>query len=107
MEDFDLDRAALLLLDFQNYGIDPDGYWAKHGEPDWPAVARPAMENAARALAAARQARLLVVHVGVAWRQAAGTGFTEGPERSLATRCGLRFPMTPSRRSGELLTTSA
>jgi hypothetical protein len=38
---------------------------------------------------------------------AAGTGFTEGPERLLATRCGLRFPMTPSRRSGELLTTSA
>jgi len=31
----DATRAALLALDFQNYGVHPQGYWATHGEPDW------------------------------------------------------------------------
>jgi hypothetical protein len=35
-------RAALLALDFPNYGVHPQDYWATHGEPDWPAIARPA-----------------------------------------------------------------
>jgi nicotinamidase-related amidase len=103
MEDFDLDRAALLLLDFQNYGIHPDGYWAKHGEPDWPAVARPAMENAARVLAAARQAGLLVVHVGVAWREGnpeanlSAPLFSRAPSRSVEGTWGAEFcdPVKP------------
>jgi biuret amidohydrolase len=109
MEDFDLDRAALLLLDFQNYGIDPDGYWAKHGEPDWPAVARPAMENAARALAAARQARLLVVHVGVAWRQGSPEAnisaplFSRAPERSVEGTWGAQFCEAVKPLAGEIV----
>jgi hypothetical protein len=36
---------ALLALDFQNYGVHPQGYRAAHGEPDWPAIARPAVDN--------------------------------------------------------------
>jgi len=42
MNELDPTRAALLALDFQNYGVHPQGYWASHGEPDWPAIARPA-----------------------------------------------------------------
>ena len=37
MDQLDPTRAALLALDFQNYGVHPQGYWARHGEPDWPA----------------------------------------------------------------------
>jgi nicotinamidase-related amidase len=68
VNDLDPSRTALLTLDFQNYGIHPEGYWAKHGEPDWPAIARPAAEQTARVLDAARRHGILVVHVGVAWR---------------------------------------
>jgi nicotinamidase-related amidase len=68
VNDLDPSRTALLALDFQNYGIHPEGYWAKHGEPDWPAIARPAAEQTARVLDAARRHGILVVHVGVAWR---------------------------------------
>ena len=38
-------RSALLALDFQNCGVHPQGYWVTHGEPDWPAIARPAGET--------------------------------------------------------------
>jgi nicotinamidase-related amidase len=48
MNELDPSRTALLALDFQNYGIDPEGYWAKHGEPDWPAKpARPRSKRSA------------------------------------------------------------
>jgi nicotinamidase-related amidase len=82
---FDTGRAALLSMDFQNYGVHPDGYWASHGEPDWPALARPALDSTARVLAAARATRLLVVHVGVAWREG-------GPDVNLAARLFARAP---------------
>jgi hypothetical protein len=39
--------AAVLILDFQNDGVHPQGYWATHGEPDWPAIATPAVDNTA------------------------------------------------------------
>jgi nicotinamidase-related amidase len=71
MNELDPSRTALLALDFQNYGIHPEGYWAKHGEPDWPAIARPAADQTARVVAAARRHGILVVHVGVAWRRGA------------------------------------
>jgi nicotinamidase-related amidase len=109
MEDFDLDRAALLLLDFQNYGIHPDGYWAKHGEPDWPAVARPAMENASRALAAARKAGLLVIHVGVAWREGSPEAnlsaplFSGAPDRSVEGTWGAQFCELVKPLAGEVV----
>jgi hypothetical protein len=104
MHGFDPSRAAFLLLDFQNYGIHPDGYWAKHGEPDWPAIARPALENAARVLAAARQSGLLLAHVGVAWRDGS-------PEMNLSASLFARAPdwsvegtwgAEPANRSGRL-----
>ena len=80
MDQLDPARAALLALDFQNYGVHPQGYWATHGEPDWPAIARPAVDTTARVLAAARGHRVLVVHVGVAWRPGS-------PEMNLTARC--------------------
>jgi nicotinamidase-related amidase len=89
MNALDPSRAALLALDFQNYGIHPEGYWAKHGEPDWPAIARPAAEQTARVLDVARRHRLLVVHVGVAWREGSpemnltAPLFAEAPDRSV------------------------
>jgi nicotinamidase-related amidase len=85
----DFSRVALLVLDFQNYGIHPEGYWAKHGEPDWPGIARPAVERTARVLEAARRRRLLVIHVGVAWRESrpemnlAAPIFARAPDRSV------------------------
>lgn len=78
-------RTAFLSMDFQNYGIHPEGYWARHGEPDWPALARPALDNTARVLAAARDTALLVVHVGVAWREGA-------PEANLSAQLFARAP---------------
>jgi nicotinamidase-related amidase len=89
MNALDPSRTALLALDFQNYGIHPEGYWAKHGEPDWPAIARPAAEQTARVLEAARGHRLLVVHVGVAWREGSpemnltAPLFADAPDRSV------------------------
>jgi nicotinamidase-related amidase len=50
MSDLDPTRAALVALDLQNYGIHPKGYWATHGEPDWPAIARPAVKSTAKVL---------------------------------------------------------
>jgi nicotinamidase-related amidase len=89
MNALDPSRTAVLALDFQNYGIHPEGYWAKHGEPDWPAIARPAAEQTARVLEVARRHRLFVVHVGVAWREATpdmnltAPLFAEAPDRSI------------------------
>jgi nicotinamidase-related amidase len=100
---FDPSRAALLSMDFQNYGIHPQGYWARHGEPDWPALARPALENTARVLAAARDTALLVIHVGVAWREGgpeinrAARLFSRAPDRSIEGTWGSEFcePVKP------------
>jgi nicotinamidase-related amidase len=104
MKDLDPTRAALLALDFQNYGVHPQGYWATHGEPDWPAIARPAVDNTARVLTAARRSQVLVVHVGVAWR--AGSPelnttaplFARAPDRSVEGTWGAAFyvPVAPA-----------
>jgi nicotinamidase-related amidase len=103
MQGLDLARTSLLLLDFQNYGLHPDGYWAKQGEPGWPSGAYPAVENAARALAAARSVGLLVVHVGAAWRPGSPEMnmhipvFARGPDRSVQGTWGAEFyePVAP------------
>jgi nicotinamidase-related amidase len=93
----DATRAALLALDFQNHGVHPQGYWATHGEPDWPAIARPAVDNTARVLAAARRHRVLVVHVGVAWRPGSpemnltAPLFARAPDRSVEGTWGSQF----------------
>jgi nicotinamidase-related amidase len=67
MLEIDSTRTALLVMDFQNDMVDPEGAFASQG---WASQVREtrAIENTARALAAARSAGLLVVHVGVAWR---------------------------------------
>jgi nicotinamidase-related amidase len=108
MDELDSTRAAVLALDFQNYGVHPHGYWATHGEPDWPAIARPAVENTARVLAAARRHRVLVIHVGVAWRPGSpemnmtAPLFARAPDRSVAGTWGSEFyaPVAPA--PGEL-----
>lgn len=63
-----------------------------HGEPDWPAIARPAVERTARVLEATGRRRLLVVHVGVAWRESrpemnlTAPIFARAPDRSVEGR---------------------
>ncbi len=69
MATFDAASSALLVMDFQNYNVDPQGYWALHSPPGWPARASAAIANAARAVNAARLAALPVIHIGNAWRE--------------------------------------
>lgn len=61
-------RSALILLDYQNYSVHPDGYWAK-AVPGSAERAAPAVERTTRALAAARTAGLTLIHVQNAWRE--------------------------------------
>lgn len=77
MLDIDTTRTALLLMDFQNDMVDPGGAFASQG---WASEVQEkrAIENTARALAAARSAALPVIHVGVAWRP----GFPEANRRA-------------------------
>ena len=90
MDSVDPTRAALLLMDFQNYGLHPDGYWAQQGLPTWPALAYQAIEPTARVLAAARQYQHpLVIHVGAMWRPGSPEMnlsipvFARGPDRAV------------------------
>jgi nicotinamidase-related amidase len=100
---FDPARAALLSMDFQNYGIHPDGYWGPARRAGLAHTGRPALENTARVLAAARDSGLLVVHVGVAWREGAPEAnlsaqlFARAPDRSIEGTWGAEFcePVKP------------
>jgi nicotinamidase-related amidase len=66
----DPSRTALLLMDFQNYGLHPDGYWAKRDPGFFARTLRSGVvQNAARALDAARQSGVRVVHVAHRWRE--------------------------------------
>lgn len=69
----DATRSVLLLMDFQNYGLHPDGYWAKR-DPDLMSRIRSSkvLENAGVALTAARTAGMPVVHVVNRWRPGHG-----------------------------------
>ena len=60
-------KTALLIMDFMNDMVHPDGKFADQG---WPAQIeeRGTIRNAARALTAARDAQLPVMHVRLAWR---------------------------------------
>jgi len=64
---FDLGRTALVLLDYQNYNVHPDGYWASVTPGLVERVAAP-LGRTADALAAAREAGICVVHVQNLWR---------------------------------------
>ena len=107
--DLDLARTAMLLLDFQNYGLHPEGYWAKQGDPGWPSGAYPAVENTARALEAARSAGMLVVHVGASWRPGSPEmnmhipAFARGPDRSVEGTWGAKFYEPVSPVAGEIV----
>ena len=61
-------RAALLLLDYQNYNVHPDGYWAR-AMPGSAERAAPAVARTAEVHAAARQSGITVIHVQNAWRE--------------------------------------
>jgi nicotinamidase-related amidase len=66
---FDVAHTALVLMDFQNYGVHPDGYWAKRDPLFFARLQKSgAVVNAAVALNAARRARLRVIHVVNRWR---------------------------------------
>ena len=60
-------RTALVLLDYQNYNIHPDGYWAQ-AVPGSAERAAPAVARTVEVLAAARHAGITVIHVQNAWR---------------------------------------
>ena len=61
-------RAALVLLDLQNYNVHPDGYWnqAMRGAAK---LAEPMIEGTVRALETARAAGITVIHVANSWRE--------------------------------------
>jgi nicotinamidase-related amidase len=63
----DAARTALILLDYQNYNVHPDGYWAQT-IPGSAERAAPAVARTAEVLAAARAAGITVIHVQNAWR---------------------------------------
>ncbi|MDQ2913923.1 MAG: cysteine hydrolase [Chloroflexota bacterium] len=69
--------TALLLLDFENYSVHPDGYWAQQ-DPAAAVRGGRAMANARRALTAAREVGMTVVHIGQQWRE----GYPELNRRS-------------------------
>jgi nicotinamidase-related amidase len=66
---FDPSRSALVLMDFQNYGIHPDGYWAQRDPALLERLERSGVvANAARALEAARNRGMRAIHVVNRWR---------------------------------------
>ena len=64
--DLELERTALIVLDLQNYGVHPEGYWMSHMREGVERVA-PSIARTVDALEAARAARIAIVHVGNAW----------------------------------------
>lgn len=61
-------KTALLVMDFQNDIVDPKGAIGSQGMAAQ-VQEKKAIENTAQAIGAARNQGLLVVHVGVAFRQ--------------------------------------
>lgn len=109
--DFDPTASALVPMDFQNYGLHPDGYWAGQGLPEFPAGAYPAVANLARLLGAARDAGLLIVHVRAAWRpgspdmNTAVPVFARGPDRAVEGSWDADFYEPVAPRENELVVT--
>jgi nicotinamidase-related amidase len=67
MLEIDPARTAVVLLDYQNYNVHPDGYWAK-AIPGSAERATPAVARTAEVLASVREAGITVIHVQNAWR---------------------------------------
>jgi len=66
--DIELDGTALVVLDLQNYGVHPDGYWMQQ-MPEGVERIAPSIARTVDALEAARAARMTIVHVANAWRE--------------------------------------
>ena len=66
--ELDPGRVALVLLDLQNYGVHPEGYWMSQ-MPEGVARLAPSLARTVDVLEAARVARIAIVHVGNAWRE--------------------------------------
>lgn len=67
MDKVDVAKTALLAMDFQNDIVDPKGVMGSRGMAAQ-VQDKKAIENTAKALAAARSKGLLIAHVGVAFR---------------------------------------
>ena len=65
--DLEPHRTALVIVDLQNYGVHPEGYWMFQ-MPEGVARNAPSLARTIDALEAARAARVAIVHVGNAWR---------------------------------------
>jgi nicotinamidase-related amidase len=64
-----IERSALVLMDFQNYGAHPEGYWAKRDPAFHKRLTEGGIvDNAVRALEAARGVSMRVIHVANRWR---------------------------------------
>lgn len=111
MKGFDPVRSALLVMDFQNYGLHPEGYWAKQGIPTFPSGAYSAVENLTRVLEEARRTPLTIVHFASRWRPGSpemNMGipvFARGPDRSVEGTWAADFydPVKPA--EGEVVIT--
>ena len=68
MAEIDRATSALIVLDYQNYGVDPEGYHPQHTPGLLERTEEP-IAKTVRALDAARSAGLTVIHVGQAWRE--------------------------------------
>lgn len=103
-------RSAVLVMDFQNYGVDPNGYWGSV-DPEWVArlAASGVIENTARVVAAARRAGQPVIHVGAAWRKGSPEMnmsipvFAAGPDRSVEGTWGAEFIPALSPADGDIV----
>jgi nicotinamidase-related amidase len=74
-------------MDFQNYALDPKGYWPTR-MPGLAARFSGAVENMARVLAAARRRGILVVFVGQAWRKGHTDANLSAPWQASAKETG-------------------
>jgi nicotinamidase-related amidase len=62
------DRTALVVLDLQNYGVHPEGYWMSQ-MPEGVERIAPSIARTVEALEAARVARIAIVHAMNSWRE--------------------------------------
>ena len=98
------DPSGAFALDFQSYGVHPQGYMGHPWRAGLAGHRPPAVDNTAGVLAAARRHRVLVVHVGVAWRPGSpemnlfAPLFARAPDRSVEGTWGSQFyaPVLPA-----------
>ena len=110
MSSVDAKRTALLVIDYQNYEVHPEGYWARRlPEVAAQLAASSAVENTARVVAAARSKDLRVIYVGTAWREGStdmnvsAPGLASYRDRSIEGSWGADFfaPLKPT--AGEII----